>query len=402
MIRRLQVYSPSSAVLSTKRSASFDGRRGDRSCSCGNTCPDCRARQVTERLPHAWTGATPSLVHEVLTSPGEPLAAGLRAQMESRFGHDFGKVRVHRDGKAADSATAVQARAYTVGHEIVLGSAAAGLGRRGTVSLLGHELSHVVQQERAFLSSGHPGVLQRSGLEVPNDTQGQASSASNGPENQAAGLSEPDCDTRVADVFLLGAIHCPQRPECCFAQVHDRNNRNLTGIFRADHQLEGKPDCDYGDQKHHDFWLANQWRILEITTSEMTVMNMCGREETLNVEGIGTVKGESASAVVPGRAPSSTSLPPNIVDHTQGMWGKTHKIHYDDQCNSLHFVPNEPGKEIKVYIWDSAQDSFVNASDPADTRTPGQLERFAGIVLKEYKEGEWQGTNCGDLPRWAL
>ena len=116
----------------------------------------------------------------------------------------------------------------------------------------------------------------------------------------------------------------------------------------------------------------------------------------------GTVKGESASAVVPGRAPSSTSLPPNIVDHTQGMWGKTHKIHYDDQCNSLHFVPNEPGKEIKVYIWDSAQDSFVNASDPADTRTPGQLERFAGIVLKEHKDGEWQGTNCGDLPRWAL
>lgn len=144
--------------------------------------------------------------------------------MESRFGHDFGKVRVHRDGKAADSATAVQARAYTVGHEIVLGSAAAGLGRRGTVSLLGHELSHVVQQERAFLSSGHPGVLQRSGLEVPNDTQGQASSASNGPENQAAGLSEPDCDTRVADVFLLGRFTVPSdrnavSPRCMIGTI---------------------------------------------------------------------------------------------------------------------------------------------------------------------------------------
>lgn len=42
-------------------------------------------------------------------------------------------------------------------------------------------------------------------------------------------------------MFLLGAIHCPQRRECCFAQVHDQRNKNLTGIFRSDHQLEGKP-----------------------------------------------------------------------------------------------------------------------------------------------------------------
>jgi hypothetical protein len=265
-----------------------------------------------------------------------------------------------------------------------------------------HELAHVVQQDKAFGGSGQSSLLQRSGLEVPNVTQGQASSASNGPEPQAAGLPEPDCDTRVADLFLLGAITCPQQPECCFAQIHDRKNRNLTGIFRADHQLEGKPDCEFGDQKHHDFWLANHWRILEITTSGLTVMNMCGREETLDVEGIGSLKGEPASAVVPGRTPSSTSLPPNIVDHTQGMWGNTHKIHYDDQCNSLHFVPNAPGKESKVYRWDSALESFVNESDPTDTKTPGQLERFAGIVLKEHKDGEWQGTNCGDLPRWAL
>ena len=393
MTRRLQTRSRPSGSSFSRRAVLPDGRRGERSCSCGNTCQDCRARQVTDRLPHIWTGALPPLVHEVLASPGEPLEGGLRVQMESRFGHDFGKVRVHHDGKSAASAAAVQARAYTVGHEIVLGAGAAGLRSGDTLPLLGHELAHVVQQDRAAPTSGRNGLLQRSGLEVSEE--GPASSP-------PVGLPEPDCDTRVADLFLLGAIYCPQRPECCFAQVHDRNNRNLTGIFRADHQLEGKPDCEFGDQKHHDFWLANQWRILEITTSEMTVMNMCGREETLNVEGIGTVKGESASAVVPGRAPSSTSLLPNIVDHTQGMWGKTHKIHYDDQCNSLHFVPNEPGKETKVYIWDSAQDSFVNASDPADTRTPGQLERFAGIVLKEYKEGEWQGTNCGDLPRWAL
>lgn len=391
MTRRLPTHSPPSMSASGSSAVLPDGRRGKRSCSCGNTCQDCRARQRGESLPHAWTGTIPPLVHDVLASSGEPLESGFRVPMESRFGHDFGKVRVHRDGKAAASAAAVQARAYTVGQEIVLGAAAAGLSSRDSLALLGHELAHVVQQDRVFGGSGRSGLLQRAGLEQPD-----------GAQEASAGLPEPDCDTRVADLFLLGAITCPQRPECCFAQIHDRTNRNITGIFRADHQLEGKPNCEFGDQKHHDFWLAHHWRILEITTSEMTVMNMCGREETLNVEGIGTVKGESASEVVPGRSPSSTSLPPHIVDHTQGMWGKTHKIHYDDQCNSIYFVPNGPGMETKVYRWDSTEQSFVNERDPADTKTPGQLERFAGIVLKEHKDGEWQGTNCGDLPRWAL
>lgn len=394
MTRRLQTQSCSSGSSSNRSAFLSDGRRGERSCSCGNTCQDCRARQREQALPHAWTGTIPPLVPDVLASPGEPLESGLRGEMESRFGHDFGKVRVHRGGRAAASAEAVRARAYTVGHEIVLGSAAADLRSRDSFPLLGHELAHVVQQDKAFGGSRQSeGLLQRAGLEQPKG--GQEASA-------ASGLPEPDCDTRVADLFLLGAIHCPQRPECCFAQVHDRKNHNLTGIFRADHQLEGRPDCEYGDQKRHDFWLANHWRILEITTSDITVMNMCGREETLNVEGIGMLKGEPTSAVVPGRLPSSTSLPPHIVDHTQGMWGTTNKIHYDDQCNSIHVVPNETGKETKVYRWDSAQESFVNEHDPADTKTPGQMERFAGIVLKEYVGGEWQGRHCGDLPRWAL
>ncbi len=391
MTGRLQIHSRSS-----------DAKRAGRSCSCGNTCEDCCVRRREPSLPHVWAGAMPPLVHDVLASPGMPLEPGIRGRMESRFGHDFGKVRVHRDGQAAASAAAVQARAYTVGHQIVLGSAAVNAGSAEALPLLGHELAHVVQQERASLTPGPSDVQQRSGLEFPSTTEGQIVFGPSTGENQPAGLPEPDCDTRVADLFLLGAIHCPQRPECCFAQVHDRKIHNLTGIFRADHQLEGKPDCEYGDQKRHDFWLANHWRILEITTAEMTVMNMCGQEETLNVEGIGAVKGEPTSAVVPGRSSSPASLPSHLVDHTQGMWGKANKIYYDDECNSIHVVPNETGKETKVYRWDSAHESFVNEHDPADTKTPGQMERLAGIVLKEHSGGGWDGTHCGDLPRWAL
>src|SRR5215469_8112396 len=51
----------------------------------------------------------PSLVREVLNSPGQPLDAETRSFMEPRFGHDFSGVRVHTDAKAAESADQVDA-----------------------------------------------------------------------------------------------------------------------------------------------------------------------------------------------------------------------------------------------------------------------------------------------------
>lgn len=88
-----------------------------------------------------------SPVHDVVNSGGgSPLEAAVRADMETRFGHDFGDVRVHTDGAAHESARAVNAQAYTVGTNIVF--------QRGTFDpssasgrhMLAHELTHVVQQ----------------------------------------------------------------------------------------------------------------------------------------------------------------------------------------------------------------------------------------------------------------
>jgi hypothetical protein len=66
--------------------------------------------------------------------------------MEARFGHDFGRVRVHTDTRAAESARAVNALAYTVGRDVVFGAGRytpeTGEGER----LVAHELAHVVQQ----------------------------------------------------------------------------------------------------------------------------------------------------------------------------------------------------------------------------------------------------------------
>lgn len=95
----------------------------------------------------------PPIVHEVLRSPGHALDASARSFMEPRFGHDFSKVRVHTDATAAESAQAVGARAYTVGSNVVFGAGQYGPGTQEGQRLLGHELTHVVQQGPASPST---------------------------------------------------------------------------------------------------------------------------------------------------------------------------------------------------------------------------------------------------------
>jgi hypothetical protein len=88
----------------------------------------------------------PSIVHEVLKSPGQPLDASARAFFEPRFGRDLGHVRVHTDRQAEQSAYALDAWAYTVGQNVIFGAGKyAPLTKDGRY-LLAHELIHVMQQ----------------------------------------------------------------------------------------------------------------------------------------------------------------------------------------------------------------------------------------------------------------
>ena len=78
---------------------------------------------------------------------GQPLDAPVRQRMEASFGTDFSDVRVHSGASAAASARAVDAHAYTVGNEIVLGDGQAP-GSGSHERTLAHELTHVVQQRQ--------------------------------------------------------------------------------------------------------------------------------------------------------------------------------------------------------------------------------------------------------------
>ena len=94
------------------------------------------------------------IVHEGLNSPGQPLDGETRAFMEPRFGHDFSQVRLHTDTTAQARAAAEGALAYTADRDVVFG---AGQYQPHTIAgrwLIGHELTHVIQQRGAAPENG--------------------------------------------------------------------------------------------------------------------------------------------------------------------------------------------------------------------------------------------------------
>jgi hypothetical protein len=102
-----------------------------------------------ERLPSRGPAVAPPIVRQVLASGGVPLSGRTRAEMEPRFRHSFADVRVHADGRAAESARAVGAQAYAVGRDVVFGAGRYAPGSAEGRGLIAHELAHVVQQRGA-------------------------------------------------------------------------------------------------------------------------------------------------------------------------------------------------------------------------------------------------------------
>jgi hypothetical protein len=81
---------------------------------------------------------------------GSALDERTRTLMESRFGESFSDVRVHAGERAAEAAGEADARAFTIGEDIVFADGQFAPDTADGQWLLAHELAHVVQQR-------HPG-----------------------------------------------------------------------------------------------------------------------------------------------------------------------------------------------------------------------------------------------------
>lgn len=137
------------------------------------------ADQVTSTVHSTESTDVPMIVQEVLNSSGQPLDPAARDFMEPRFGHAFSNVRVHTDAKAAESARAVNASAYTVGRDVVFGAGQYVPGTTKGYRLLAHELAHV-EQQRGAAPGAVPSVIQRQ-PSSPAPSPGPSSGATTTP-----------------------------------------------------------------------------------------------------------------------------------------------------------------------------------------------------------------------------
>ena len=147
------------------RPLTLSGRRVLQRCA-GSTCPSgCCGHADDKRLFRKAVGASPDVVPQIvdgiLRSPGQPLDRRSREYFEPRFGHDFSRVRVHTDARAATSARAVNALAFTVGSHIVLDGTSLAEEGDDRRRVLAHELAHAVQQgPDPAVSTGHLSMSQ--------------------------------------------------------------------------------------------------------------------------------------------------------------------------------------------------------------------------------------------------
>jgi len=113
-----------------------------------------QTKQVSTHTP----AVTPSRASRIqsLKGGGQPLPKSARAFFEPRFGYDFSHVRVHTGGKAIKSARGLNAKAFTVGRDIVFGAGHYRPRSSEGQRLLAHELTHVLQQKGTAGSTVRP------------------------------------------------------------------------------------------------------------------------------------------------------------------------------------------------------------------------------------------------------
>jgi hypothetical protein len=91
---------------------------------------------------------TPEAEHSIknMQGSGQSLPETVQTFMEPSFGHDFSQVRIHSDAQAADTASAVNSRAFTLGRDIFFNQGQYVPESQEGKRLLAHELTHVIQQ----------------------------------------------------------------------------------------------------------------------------------------------------------------------------------------------------------------------------------------------------------------
>jgi hypothetical protein len=117
-------------------------------------CAGCASEDelIQKKTSGTIPDVTPSINSNIqsLQGKGQPLSKSERNFFEPRFGTDFSQVRLHTDSLAAKTAQSINARAFTLGNNIVFNSGEYTPNSVNGEKLMAHELTHVRQQRSSL------------------------------------------------------------------------------------------------------------------------------------------------------------------------------------------------------------------------------------------------------------
>jgi hypothetical protein len=126
--------------------------------------------------------------------------------------YDFRNVRVHTDGRAAASARAVGALAYTVGSDIAFGTGQYAPSSPAGLKLIAHELAHVIQQD------GGNGEAVGAALQRQDGPSGDDDDDDKGEEKKPKTPFDPPDQIANCSVDFL---HLDKFVKCCTEAIGD-------------------------------------------------------------------------------------------------------------------------------------------------------------------------------------
>jgi hypothetical protein len=315
------------------------------------------SRAAFDSVPAPVSPAVPDVVHDVVDSPGTPLDGITRAFFEPRFGGDLSQVRIHTDDRAAASADAVNARAYTFGNDIAFGAGEYDPhtvpGRR----LIAHELTHVVQQA----GSGEPRVQrQDKGMSPISDETMHELLCGRGGEGLFG-------RTKVGDVFRLWATYRASPPGEMEAMI----GPEAESVLHSEWYRAGQA-------------LGTEWKIAEILDERVIVTDIeCGTTQTLELN-----PGTPATPVEP---PLDVGAPPEHSVKADTVFGSG-TVNIYDGCQRVVFVPEDgsPPREYNLEI------RKMGAIEQKNYYQVGEQKFHApedlALKLKVYLTGDKCGT----------
>lgn len=345
-------------------------------------------RAVTQLLqrdnvgaPPAVNEAPPILQPGMDNADGQPLDPTTRAFMESRFGADFSGVRVHTDGKAAESAQSVNALAYTVGRDVVFGAGQYAPQSSTGQRLIAHELAHIVQQQNT------PAVRQGK-LGISNPTDSAERSA------DAVAQAVTTADNHSYRSSALQIRHQLRNSSFAYPTIQRQVN-TWGGKYKTDkYELTKDPGWD-GVEIELKFE-PNKYADAELIGMTQTALSkMKGSPIPFSMYGKDEEKARKSRAIPPGEAAEGTFIDrissygnplyatdkPSAGDvlsstATRAFWGH-HGWHYTDKAGKP--------KTEDALLKDRPQ-------MPSGLKESSQVFETAALAVKGVQEGTFYGS----------